>query len=132
MNEEPAPPTLLPVTFRHEIAAGVTISGRLSFPGDARVDGNLRGEIRAHAFLLVGPSATVHADIRAQRVVVQGTIVGNLRASGRLEVAPGGRVIGDVEAERMVVQEGGIVEGHCLIGLPSRTDDTQQSRRTTA
>jgi cytoskeletal protein CcmA (bactofilin family) len=132
LSEGSAPPHLIPVTFRHEIAAGVTISGRLSFPGDARVDGNLRGEIRAHAFLLVGPNATLHAEVRGQRVVVQGTIVGRVRASVLLEVTPGGRIIGDVEAERLVVREGGIIEGRCLVGLPSRTDDTQQGRRTTA
>jgi cytoskeletal protein CcmA (bactofilin family) len=132
LSADEIPPNLPPSVFKHEIAAGVTISGRLSFPGDARVDGNLRGEIRAHAFLLVGPSAMLQADVRAQRVVVQGTVIGSVRASADVEVVPGGRVIGDVEAERLVVHEGGILEGHCIVGLASRADAQRRSHSTSA
>lgn len=120
MSEAPAPPDLLPTTYKHEIKAGVSISGRLSFPGDARVDGQLRGEVRAHALLVVGPSAQLYADIEARRLLVQGTVVGNVRASTEVELAPGGRVIGDVEAAHLVVHEGAVLEGRCLVGSAQR------------
>lgn len=120
MSAEPQP-SAGPPTFKHEIAAGVTISGKLSFPGDARVDGKLRGEIRAHALLVVGPSALLHADIRAQRLVVYGTVIGSVHATSEIELTPGCRVIGDVEAAKLVVHEGAVLEGRCTVGHPART-----------
>ena len=128
MSEAAAAPDLLPAAFKHEIQAGVTISGRLSFPGDARVDGRLRGEIRAHALLVVGPNAQLQAEVTAERLLVQGTIVGNVRAARGLRLAAGGRVIGDVEAEHLVVDEGAVLEGRCSIGRPGGAKPAQADR----
>ncbi len=115
MSADPQPTPSTPA-YKHEIAAGVTISGKLSFPGDARVDGKLRGEIRAHALLVVGPTALLHADIRAQRLVVYGTVIGSVHATSEVELIPGCRVIGDVEAAKLVVHEGAVLEGRCTVG----------------
>jgi cytoskeletal protein CcmA (bactofilin family) len=120
LSADPQPSPSPPI-YKHEIAAGVTISGKLSFPGDARVDGKLRGEIRAHALLVVGASALLEADIRAQRLIVYGTVIGSIHVTSEVELTPGCRVIGDVEAAKLVVHEGAVLEGRCIVGNAAKT-----------
>lgn len=102
--------------FKHEIAADVAISGRISFPGNARIDGRLTGEVRADALLVVGPTALLRADVRAHNLVLFGTIEGSVCQSDSVELKPGSRLIGGLEASRVVVHAGAVFEGRCSIG----------------
>jgi cytoskeletal protein CcmA (bactofilin family) len=102
--------------FKHEIAADVAISGRIAFPGNARIDGRLSGEVRADALLVVGPEALLRANVRAHELVVYGTIEGDVRQSDSVELKPGCRLIGNLEARRVVVHAGAVFEGRCVIG----------------
>jgi cytoskeletal protein CcmA (bactofilin family) len=102
--------------FKHEIAADVAISGRIAFPGNARIDGRLTGEVRADALLVVGPTAHLRADVRAQSLVLFGTIEGSVCQSESVELKPGSKLIGGLEATRVVVHAGAIFEGRCSIG----------------
>jgi cytoskeletal protein CcmA (bactofilin family) len=102
--------------FKHEIAADVAISGRIAFPGNARIDGRLSGEVRADALLVVGPSALLRANVRAQQLVVFGTIEGDVRQSDSVELKPGCRMIGNIEARRVIVHAGAVFEGRCTTG----------------
>lgn len=102
--------------FKHEIAADVAISGRISFPGNARIDGRLTGEVRADALLVIGPTAHLRADVRAHSLVLFGTIEGSVCQSDSVELKPGSRLIGGLESERVVVHAGAVFEGRCSIG----------------
>lgn len=102
--------------FKHEIAADVAISGRITFPGNARIDGRLTGEVRADALLVVGPTALLRADVRAHNLVLFGTIEGSVCQSDSVELKPGSKLIGGLEATRVVVHDGAIFEGRCSIG----------------
>jgi cytoskeletal protein CcmA (bactofilin family) len=102
--------------FKHEIAADVAISGRITFPGNARIDGRLTGEVRAEALLVVGPQALLRADVRAQNLVLFGTIEGQVCQSDSVELKPGSRLIGGLEAQRVIVHAGAVFEGRCSIG----------------
>ncbi|MBM4242887.1 MAG: polymer-forming cytoskeletal protein [Deltaproteobacteria bacterium] len=115
--------------FKHEIAADVAISGRISFPGNARIDGRLTGEVRADALLVVGPTAHLRADVRAQSLVLFGTIEGSVCQSDSVELKPGSRLIGGLEAERVVVHAGALFEGRCSIGKRSPAMAAAQSAR---
>lgn len=102
--------------FKHEIAADVAISGRIAFPGNARIDGRLSGEVRADALLVVGPTAVLRANVRAQQLVVYGTIEGDVRQTDSVELKPGCRLIGGLEARKVVVHAGAVFEGRCAVG----------------
>lgn len=106
------------VAFKHCIAAEASISGRIHFPADARIDGRVKGEIRADALLFVGETAILDADVRAERLVLAGTIRGNLVALSRAELLPGARVVGSIAATALVARAGARIEGRCAIGRP--------------
>jgi cytoskeletal protein CcmA (bactofilin family) len=93
------------------IGVGARFEGLLSFWGEARVDGSLRGEIVARGTLEVGPEARIAARIEADAVVVAGTVEGEILARDRVEVLPGARVHATVRTPRLVVSEGAQFEG---------------------
>ncbi len=109
-----------PPRFRHQIEAGVSISGRIHFPGAARIDGNLKGEIRADGLLIVGASAEVEATVTARRMVLAGTMRGDVVGSGTIELESTARLTGNVEASTLVVHDGAFFDGRATIGAPSR------------
>lgn len=116
-RDKPAAPSgAEPAGFKHEIATDVAITGRINFPGDARIDGRLRGEVRADALLVIGETGVLHADVRAERLVVRGAMHGNVLRAHLVEVEPGARLIGNVEADGLVVRPGALLEGRCRIG----------------
>ena len=92
---------------------GSKISGKVSFDGPARIDGEVDGEITAKDSVVIGESATVTAQVRAASVVVGGKVSGDIVATQRIEIRPSARVIGNLTAPVLVVHEGAQFEGHC-------------------
>jgi cytoskeletal protein CcmA (bactofilin family) len=92
---------------------GSKLSGKVSFEGPARIDGEVDGEINAKDALTIGETAVVTAQIRAASVTVAGKVSGDIVASQRIEIRPSAKVNGNLTAPVLVVQEGALFEGHC-------------------
>lgn len=118
--------------FRHQIEAGVSISGRIHFPGDARIDGQLKGEIRADRLLWVGEEAELEATVSAQHMVLAGTLRGDVIRSGTVELEPTARLWGNVEAKNLVVRAGACFDGRATIGKSAAATPTKRTGGTGA
>jgi cytoskeletal protein CcmA (bactofilin family) len=93
------------------IAAGTRFEGLLSFWGEARVDGQLRGEIAARGTLDVGPDARIHGRVEVDTLIVAGRIDGQIFARVRVEVLDGAHVAASIRTPRLAVAEGAYFEG---------------------
>ena len=102
-----------PAEGRAYLDRGSKISGKISFEGPARIDGEVDGEINAKDSLTIGESATITAHIRAASVSVAGKVSGDIVATQRIEIRPSARVSGNITAPVLSVQEGAQFEGHC-------------------
>ena len=98
------------------LGRGTRISGKISFEGKARIDGQVEGEIVAGDHLEIGESALVNAQISGSVIVVQGKVTGDLTASKKLEIRAPGRLYGNVTTPSIVIEEGVVFEGHCSMG----------------
>jgi cytoskeletal protein CcmA (bactofilin family) len=92
---------------------GSKISGKISFEGPARIDGEVDGEINAKGNLTIGESAVITAHIRAASVSVAGKVSGDIVATQRIEIRPSAKVSGNITAPVLSVLEGAMFEGHC-------------------
>ena len=111
------------------LGANTSCRGILKSDGNIRVDGLFQGRIETAGNVIVGPDATVLADIVANTVQVWGAVRGQIVARGRLEVLPSGRVWGDVEVSSLLVDEGGTFRGQCLMtGTEPPTLVTEEGR----
>ena len=98
---------------RAYLDSGSKISGKLLFEGATRIDGQVDGEITARESLVIGESAVVTAQIKANAIIVAGKVSGDITASQRLEIRPSARVIGNLTSPVLIVHEGAMFEGHC-------------------
>jgi cytoskeletal protein CcmA (bactofilin family) len=96
---------------RVSLGPDAEITGRVSFVEPTRVEGKLKGEVRAADLLVVGSQAAVHATVRADRLVVMGEVRGEVLGAARVEICAGGKLFGDVETKSLVVHDGAVFEG---------------------
>lgn len=106
---------------------GSKISGKISFEGPARIDGEVEGEINAKDSLAIGETAIITAHIRAASVSVAGKVSGDIVATQRIEIRPSAKVSGDITAPVLAVQEGAHFEGHCSM----QTEGVREDRKVT-
>ena len=100
-----------------------TLSGKLQLRGPGQVLGSFSGQIECDGDLLIGPEASVEADIRGVKVTVAGLVRGNIVATSRLKIMSTGRLEGDATVGALVVQEGGVHHGVIRVhpeGVPDR------------
>ena len=97
--------------IRVSLGPDAEVTGKLSFETATRIEGKLRGEVRATDLLVVGAEAVVHATVQANKLVVLGEIRGTVQGATRVEICAGGKLFGDVETKCLVVEEGATFEG---------------------
>lgn len=98
------------------LGKGTRISGKISFEGTARIEGQVEGEIVANDTLMIGESALLNAQISGGTIVIHGKVTGDITASKKLEIRAPGRLYGNVTTPSLVIEEGVVFEGHCSMG----------------
>jgi cytoskeletal protein CcmA (bactofilin family) len=112
---------------RAYLDSGSKISGKLLFEGATRIDGQVDGEITAKEGLVIGESAVVTAQIKANAIIVAGKVSGDIVAAQRLEIRPSARVIGNLTSPVLIVHEGAMFEGHCSMQPEGMREDRKVS-----
>ncbi|MBK6980825.1 MAG: polymer-forming cytoskeletal protein [Betaproteobacteria bacterium] len=108
------------------IGVGTTIEGNISFVGGLRIDGHVKGNVKATGSkpgtLVVSELAKVEGEIDVAHVVVNGTVAGPIRATEYVELLPKARVTGDVAYKSIEVHVGAIVMGRLLYENPQKNE----------
>lgn len=98
------------------IGPGMKVVGDCDADGAIRVEGSVKGNIRAGKAVVVGKDGRVDGDIFTQDAVIAGVVTGTLRAESRLEVQASSRIEGEVIAARMQLEEGAMLNGTIQMG----------------
>ncbi len=108
------------------IGAGTTIEGNISFVGGLRIDGYVKGNVKAAGdkpgTLVLSELAKVEGEIDVAHIVVNGTVAGPVRASEYVELLPKARVTGDVSYKSIEVHVGAIVMGQLVYENSPKSD----------
>jgi cytoskeletal protein CcmA (bactofilin family) len=118
-GEAPAPRSSRGASSASEVTVvgqGARLEGTLVSAGSLRIDGQVKGKIRAEGDVALTGSSKVEADIEAQNVTVAGEFTGAIVAKARAELAAGGKVNGDVTSKTLVVAEGAVFSGQSIMG----------------
>lgn len=102
------------------IARDMLITGDLETQGVLKVEGRIRGTIRAAQQVIVSPGATIEGDLHTREAVIAGAVQGAINAAERVELQATGVVTGDITTPRIAVLEGGKVSG----AVKMRDDET--------
>jgi adhesin HecA-like repeat protein len=118
------------------VGQGARLEGTLVSAGSLRIDGQVKGKIKAEGDVTLSSQSRVEADIEAQNVIVAGQFKGNIVAKSKAELVRGGRVDGNVTAKSLVVAEGAVFSGQSIMGdvptAPSKTVDPGPAEREPA
>lgn len=122
----PAAPFLRP-----SLGADTSVTGRLSFEAPTRIDGKLRGEVRAGDLLVIGEKGLVDGIVRAVRLIIHGQVHGEIRGAEHVEIVSGAIVSGVIEAHSLDVQDGARLDAEVKIE-PPRAATVHVLRRPTS
>ena len=84
--------------------------GDIISEGGIRIDGIFEGNIETASNLVVGESAKIIAEIKANNVSISGAIKGNVEGN-RIEILETGRVWGDLTVNSLLLNEGAYLRG---------------------
>ncbi|MEW5891157.1 MAG: polymer-forming cytoskeletal protein [Pseudomonadota bacterium] len=100
------------------IGVGTRIEGDITFTGGLRIDGEVRGNVRATGdqpgTLVISEQARVEGEIHVSHLVVNGTVIGPIFSSEFLELQPRARVTGDVQYNSLEMHLGAVVQGRLV------------------
>ena len=93
------------------IGPASSVTGSLSTPGVARIDGKVEGTITAD-WLIVAETGYVRGGALTRVTMVAGRAEGRIRSNERVEIGSHGIVEGDIYTTRLRISEGACFDGH--------------------
>jgi len=116
------------------IGSGSTIEGNISFTGGLRIDGHVKGNVKATGTkpgtLVLSELAKVEGEIDVAHVVINGTVAGPVRATEYVELLPKARVTGNVSYKSIEIHVGAIVMGQLVYENPQKSDKVVEFKPT--
>ena len=101
------------------VAKDMAITGDVETEGMVRIEGRIRGTVRAASQVLIGQGAQVEGDLHTREAVIGGEVVGAIHATERVELQATASVTGNIHTPRIAVMEGGKVSGEVRIQEPA-------------
>ncbi|HEC33299.1 MAG TPA: polymer-forming cytoskeletal protein [Chloroflexi bacterium] len=93
------------------IGPNAHVRGDIVSEGGVRIDGIFEGSIETTGNLVIGESAKVIAEVKANNISISGAIKGNI-IGNRVEILETGRVWGDLTISSLLLNEGAYLRGH--------------------
>ena len=90
------------------IGYGMSVVGDITTEGIVRVEGEVRGTVRAAKSVILGQGGVVDGDIFTDDAVIGGTVNGSIEAKNRLELQSSSTVNGEIRtrSEHLKLEEG--------------------------
>ncbi len=102
------------------ISKGSEVKGDIHAAGNLRVDGIVRGNVRAGGDVEVSLGGVIEGkDVRARNIIIHGLVKATLTADEQLRIHSQGEVQGDVTAQALDIESGARFVGHSNTGKPS-------------
>lgn len=102
------------------IGKGSEVKGDLNVAGNLRVDGIVRGNVRAEGDVEVSLGGVIEGNsVSARNIIVHGTVKATLTAQEQLRIHSQGEVEGDVTAQALDIESGARFIGHSNTGRAS-------------
>ncbi len=89
---------------------------------DGRIEGNLAQQDGHGRWIIIGHTAEVHGDIRAQNISVAGKVIGNIVASESIELIDGCEVRGNITHKSINIEPGASLHGQLIASEPEASE----------
>lgn len=93
------------------LGIGTMVEGDIFTKGSLRVEGRVKGFIKAEGDLYIGESGVLETKIEARKVIIAGSVNGNISAEEKIEILPSGKLNGDIRTKSLKIEEGAVFVG---------------------
>ena len=98
------------------VGPGMKIVGDCETEGTLRIEGSVKGTVRAGKAVVIGKDGVVNGDVITQDAIIGGRVSGSVIAESRLELQATCVIEGEIKARRIKLDEGGRINGTILTG----------------
>ena len=98
------------------VGAGTTITGNIESNGDIRIDGVLKGNLKAKSKIIIGAEGVVVGAIEGQHADIMGRVTGKIRVQDLLYLHGTTVLNGDIYAGKLQIEPTAVFNGKCNMG----------------
>ena len=109
-DKSPAMPAVAGKQIDTLIAEQCTLEGDLTAQNSVKIDGRIKGTLRAEGRAIIGTTGVVQGDVHAPDLLVLGRLEGNVFAQ-RLHLQASARILGNIETQSLQVDPGAHYQG---------------------
>lgn len=95
------------------ISAGTMITGDVVCSGDLRIDGNIKGNVKSRAKVIIGQSGIVDGDINCKSIEVEGNVKANVTVTDLMSLKSTANLVGNICAGKLAIEPGANFAGNC-------------------
>ena len=110
------PPATPPEAVISIVGVGMSLDGDCETNGSLRIEGTIRGNVRAAKSVVIGKNGLVDGSIFTQDAVISGRVLGSVTAESRLELHSTSHISGEIYTLRLQVDDGASLQGQVLVG----------------
>ncbi|WP_448520590.1 bactofilin family protein [Rhodoflexus sp.] len=114
------------------IGKGTQITGDIETPGNIRIDGIVKGNIRCKQKLATGVGSFVEGNIYTQNAEIEGEVKGMIEVSEVLILKSSAVITGEVYTAKLVVENGAKFNGTCKMGDSIKVNKPEDAIKQTA
>ncbi|MCL2804431.1 MAG: polymer-forming cytoskeletal protein [Treponema sp.] len=97
------------------IGPNTSLTGDVEVGGFTRIDGSIRGDVRAKGRVVIGERARMKGNLTGTNITVGGVVCGNIIADGHLVILSTALVIGDIITRRIRADDGCFINGKVAV-----------------
>ncbi len=97
----------------NQIKNGTSITGNLTSESDARIDGNIKGNLKVKGKVIIGGTGKVTGDINCAFCEISGEVKGKLIIGNSLTLKSTSVFTGEISAKKLIIEPGAVFNGSC-------------------
>ena len=97
------------------IGPNTDLTGDIEAGGFTRIDGYIRGNVRARGRVVIGERARMKGNVTGTNITIGGVVCGNIIANGHLVILSTAVVIGDIISRRIQADDGSFINGRVVV-----------------
>ncbi|MDL2227340.1 polymer-forming cytoskeletal protein [Bacteroidales bacterium OttesenSCG-928-K03] len=102
------------------IQYGTSIIGNLETSGNIRIDGNVKGNVKALGKVIIGEQGFVEGDLECSNASIEGKCKANINVSELLELKSTAVFEGEINTSKIYIESGAVFLGSCKMKMEER------------
>ena len=104
------------------IQKGTKITGDVETEGNIRIDGEVKGNIKARGKVIVGVSGSIVGDVECNNALIEGKLITSIVVNELLEMKSSSSIEGNITTSKLSIENGAFFAGNCKMSLESKNN----------